>query len=335
MTHCGTSTQKRFALFLFVVLALTSSPATAQKLLRWRLKPGERIHVRLSQKMDTEATIQGTVLKSSVDMWMAMKWDVLRVDDRGIIEMTQSIERMKMSVASPGVELVTYDSASPQEPTGPAKSIAAGIQPLMGVKFIQSMNNRGEIVDVRLSQDAAAALDAAPSGAQLKEMFSQDGLKSLVNQAAAVLPEKAVRPGDTWQGQSETKSPAGDLKMDINYTYHGTVQRRGRTLEKIGVDLKVSFPEGANPLGLRVRVKEQQNTGFLYFDAKAGRFVETQLVQKMTLETALGDQTHQQKLDMRLHMQFETDRTARRSTGTPRTAARSRAAPRRAAPKRR
>ena len=116
---------------------------------------------------------------------------------------------------------------------------------------------------------------------------------------------------------------------------YGTVQRRGRALEKIGVDLKVSFPEGANPLGLRVRVKEQQNSGFLYFDAKAGRFVETQLVQKMTLETALGDQTHQQKLDMRLHMQFETDRTARRSTGTPRTATRSRAAPRRAAPKRR
>lgn len=324
------------ALLTLSVLSLSSSQATAQKLLRWKLQPGETIEVRLAQVMNTEAAIQDAVLKSTVEMLMSMKWEVIGIDAQGTAEMTQSIERMKMNMVTPGMDKLTYDSESKEAPAGPARSIAAGIEPLLGVKFIQKMNNRGEIVDVRLSPEAAEALDRVPSGAQLKEMFSEDGLKSLVSQAAAVLPEAPVRPGDTWQGLSETKSSAGDLKMDMKYTYYGTEPRRGRPLEKIGVQLRLSFPEETNPLGLRVRVTDQDNSGLLFFDANSGQFVETQLHQTMTLQTALGDQTHQQKLDMRLHMQFVSDRTAGRPTTARRTARTpSRAAPRQPARSRR
>ena len=313
----------------YFLLCLVGSQTPAQKLLRWRLRPGETIQVQLSQKMDTAAQIQGAELKSTVDMAMVMKWQVMGVDANGTAEMTQSIERMKMTMQSPGYDTVTYDSATKTKAEGPAQSIAAGIEPLLGVKFIQKMNNRGEIVDLRLSKEAAEALDRVPSGAQVKEMFSKDGLKSLVSQAAAVLPDKPVRPGDTWRGHSVTKSPAGDLEMDMQYTYYGSEQRQGKKLDKIGVDLVLSFADGANPLGLSVQVKDQDNQGVLYFDAAEGRFVETWLHQKLALETALGNQTHVQNLDMQLVMRFVSDRTARQSSPPRRTAT----APRRVAPK--
>ena len=297
-----------FVLLACCLLGLVPSDAAAQKLLRWRLQPGETIQVRLAQKMDTAATIQGSELRSTVDMLMAMEWHVLGVDPDGTAEMTQSIERMKMTMQSPGLDTVVFDSAAAPETQGPARTIAAGIQPLLGVKFIQRMNDRGEIVDLRLSPEASAALERVPAGAEVKEMFSQEGLKSLISQAAAVLPDRPVRPGDTWQGQSVTSSPAGDLQMDMKYTYYGTQQRQGKALEKIGVNLQLSFPETANPLGLTVRVKEQDNSGILYFDAAQGKFAETQLRQKMALETTLGNQSHVQNLEMQLHMLFVSDR---------------------------
>lgn len=326
------ATSLGFALFMVSQFCLEGSPVMGQKLLRWNLQRNETIQVLLSQKMMTAASIQGTELRSTVDMLMAMKWHVLAVDAHGTAQMSQSIDRMKMTMESPGFETVAYDSATATHATGPTQSIAASIEPLLGVKFIQTMNDRGEIVDLRLSKEAAEALDKVPSGAQLKEMFSQEGLKSLVTQAAAVLPEKPIRPGDTWRGQSETKSPAGNLKMNMRYRYFGTELRQGRPVEKIGVALQLSFVDGANPLGLSVQIKDQDNSGTLYFDSVLGQFVETSLHQNMTLQTKLGNQTHMQKLDMQLRMQFRSDRSAQtvRSTVPKQRTAR---APKRTAPR--
>jgi hypothetical protein len=301
----------RLALILSVTLTTVFGPrsASAQKRLRWTLEPGETVKVQFSQVMDTEASIQSAVLQSTVQMSMAMKWHVLNVDAEGTAEMAQSIEQLKIVMNSPGAGEVSYDSSAPQQPDGLAKDLASGIEPLIGMRFIQKMNDRGEILDVRLSDEASAALDKSPLGSQLKEVFSREGLDALVNQTAAVLPQHPVRPGDTWTGTSETKSPVGALKMDLTYTYLGTETRQGRELEKIGVKIQLGFAEGANPLGLNVKFTDQNNSGLMYFDARAGRFVETTVNQKMTMETAIGDRTHQQKLNTRLSMRFSSDRT--------------------------
>ena len=47
--------------------------------------------------------------------------------------------------------------------------------------------------------------------APINDTFSHEGLKSLLEQAAMVLPQHPVKPGDTWQGSSQINSPAGTL----------------------------------------------------------------------------------------------------------------------------
>jgi hypothetical protein len=166
------------------------------------------------------------------------------------------------------------------------------------------MTNRGEILDVKLTPDAQAKLAKQPTGAQLKEMFSKEGMKSLLHQAATVLPEKPVKPGDSWKGTTETKSPVGKLVMDMTYTYRGTVMDSGRPLERIDVGMMVRFAKQANEMGLNVSVKEQKNAGALFFDAELGRFVRTEMRQTMTLVTSIGPKEHQQSLDTMLTMKF-------------------------------
>ncbi len=119
-----------------------------------------------------------------------------------------------------------------------------------------------------------------------------------------MLPERAVAVGDQWTGVTRTQSPVGTLVMNNVYTYQGPVERNGRALERIDVEVNVSFAKGNNALGVNVDITQQENRGVMYFDARQGRFVETMLAQKMTLVTAIGDQKHEQQLDTKLRMQF-------------------------------
>jgi hypothetical protein len=209
-----------------------------------------------------------------------------------------------MKIQTPGGAPVVYDSASKDPPVGMAKNLAKNIQPLIGVEFIQTMSSRGEIIDVRLSDTANAKLAGAPAGAEVRQVFSEDGVKSLLHQAATVLPERAVKPGDQWTGVTRTQSPVGTLVMNNVYTYRGTVKKDDRALDRIDVEVNVSFAKGKNALGVNVEIEQQDNRGVMYFDAEKGRFVETMLSQKMTLVTAIGDKSHRQQLNTKLRMQF-------------------------------
>ena len=296
----------RFVRLLAFVLTLTAltAPSRAERLLRWKLQPGEAIDVRLFQDMDMTSNVLGKSLASSADMSMLMRWVVEDVDPEGVTEMRQSIQRLRMSMQSPGGAAVVYDSASQTAPVGLAKNLAENIQPLVGVEFIQTMSPRGEIIDVRLSEAANAKLARGPAAAQVREVFSEDGVKSLLHQAATVLPERAVKPGDQWTDVTRTQSPVGTLVMNNVYTYRGTVNKDGRALDRIDAEINVSFAKGDNALGVHVEIEQQENRGVMYFDAEQGRFVETVLAQKMTLVTAIGEDSHRQQLDTKLRMQF-------------------------------
>ncbi len=291
---------------LVFALALTAVTAEsrAARLLRWKLQPGEAIDVRLVQNMDMTSNVLGKSLASSADMSMVMRWVVEDVDHKGVTEIRQSIQRLRMTIQTPGSAPVVYDSASRDTPVGLAKNLAKNMQPLIGVEFIQTMSPRGEIIDVRLSDAANAKLARAPARAEVRQVFSEDGVKSLLHQAATVLPERAVKPGDQWTGVTRTQSPVGTLVMNNVYTYRGTVKKNGRALERIDVEVNVSFAKGNNALGVNVEIEQQENRGVMYFDAEQGRFVETMLAQKMTLVTAYGDESHRQQLDTKLRMQF-------------------------------
>jgi hypothetical protein len=293
----------RLLAFALTLTAITAQ-SRADRLLRWKLQPGEAIDVRMVQDMDMTTNVLGKPLASSADMSMVMRWVIEDVDQEGVTEMRQSIQRLQMTMQTPGGAPVVYDSASQDAPVGMAKNLAKNMQPLIGVEFIQTMSPRGEIIDVRLSDAANAKLARAPAGAQVREVFSDDGIKSLLHQAATVLPERAVKPGDQWTGVTRTQSPVGTLVMNNVYTYRGTVKKDGRALDRIDVEVNVSFAKGNNALGVKVDIEQQENRGVMYFDAEKGRFVETMLAQKMTLVTAIGDQNHEQQLVTKLRMQF-------------------------------
>ena len=301
------STKSRCVVSMFatsIVLSLFVSNSDAQKLLQWRFQPGESIQVSFTQDMTVQMNAMGKPMESSADMGMQMRWDVKNVDANGTADIHQSIERLTMQMQTPGAEPISYDSAQTEDPIGMAAMLAATVDPMVGVAFNQKMSREGEVLEVTLSDQAQQQLASAPQGAQLKEILSRDGLKALLSQAATVFPKTPVKPGDTWTGSCKSKSPIGELSMDMRYKYVGTETHQGRALERIDVEMVVSFPEAANPAGMSIAVQNQQNAGSMFFDAAAGRFVSTQLNQNMRLVTKVGEQEHAQMMTTVLKMSF-------------------------------
>ncbi|HEY6565532.1 MAG TPA: DUF6263 family protein, partial [Pirellulaceae bacterium] len=147
---------------------------------------------------------------------------------------------------------------------------------------------------------------ASAGGGGLREVFSADGMKAMLSQSAAVLPERPVRPGDTWQGMTETKSPVGTLVMQLDYTYRGAEQRAARSVERIDIAVTMRIADATKENGLEVSVTDQESQGTMYFDAAAGRFVESRLRQRMTLATKMGETSQEQKLKTDMSIQFQT-----------------------------
>ncbi len=310
------STRWLFSVSLATLLMGFAANADAQKILQWQFEPGQTLNVWFTQDMTVQMTAMGQEMESAADMGMLMKWDIQQVNEDGSAHINQSIERLTMRLATPGTDEIEYDSAHAEKATGTALTLKASVDPLVGVEFTQTMSSTGEILDVQLTEQSKQQLNAAPAGAQLREVLSRDGLKALLSQAATVFPTTPISPGDSWTGSTNSKSPVGPLSMEMTYEYVGTEMRSGRPLERIDVDMTVAFPEGAPQNGMNISVQNQRNTGSLFFDAEAGRFVETELHQNMRMVTSVGKQQHSQLLSTVLRMTFEPVSQVAQATAT-------------------
>jgi len=306
----------RAALVLIVGLFLMApAAASAQKVLRWKLAKGEKYKVAVAQDLSMNMTMFGKPIKMTTDMDIEIRWTVNDVNDKGVASINQKIERVVMAMDAPNVGKIKYDSASEDEPEGMAKQIAKGIRPLVGIEFVQQMNALGEVLSVKLTDKAAAALKESGAGDPLKQMLEEGGLNQMAGHAGTVVPEKAVAVGDTWTKSTELTLPQGKFKAEAVYTYEGTEQREGKTLDKIGVAMKMKIGEDgtlkikAGPGGgeTTLTVKDQKHTGAMYFDSAAGRFVETNIKQEMTFQTSVGEMKFDQNVVSNTKMTIEPE----------------------------
>jgi hypothetical protein len=292
------------SLVALAALLLAAADARAQTLLRWKLQPGEKFRVEFSQKSDLETTVGTKPLKMSIDMTMDMNWSVDAVDQQGVAQLTQSFSRLAMKMDIPGTGAIQFDSAAPAPAAGPAKDIAAAVAPLIGAPFVLKMNDRGEILEVKLSDEATKAFEAAAADARLKSVFSKESISETLRQSSAVLPEKPVQMGESWNVVTQTASPLGLVKQASTYTYDGTESRDDRTLEKIKVESTLTLDKQQDPSSPKIVLKEQQQSGTLYFDPAAGRFVDSEITQKLTTETPYREMIIRTKASSTMQMKI-------------------------------
>ena len=131
---------------------------------------------------ELDTTAGPTPRKMKVDTTMEMDWVVDSVDEQGVAQMTHTITRLKMRLETLGAPPVEFDTASTEQPVGTARYFEAASR-LVGVKLNVAMTDRGEIENVKLT-DEPRSCSTRRCGASLPALFSSEGLRQTLKQSA-------------------------------------------------------------------------------------------------------------------------------------------------------
>jgi hypothetical protein len=274
---------------LALLLATASGfGAEKAKMLRWKFRAGEALHVRLAQTTATETVVKERPVSMRVEMGLDMTWRIERVDRDGTGHLTASFTRFAVTSTGPDGKSVAFDSAAVEPPAAEARELARTVTPLLASRFQVALSARGEIKDVVLAAETESRLRDAPALSGWRDLLTKTGLNRTLRQSLGLLPARPVAVGNAWKDVYEIDSPAGQIRLTSAYTYRGSRTVSGRPGERLEVTTEVasradgSGPEESRPI-------RQQYSGTLLFDAVAGHLAESELHQTIRSETVYRD----------------------------------------------
>jgi hypothetical protein len=267
-----------------------AAPAPEQTTLRYRFKEGEKLHYVLEQNMTMDMNVAGQDVKMEMKQLLEMTWHVTGVDKDGKARMTQTITRLRFNMDGP-TGTFEYDSKAGKEPNDPVgEQVAPFLKALVGADMTLTMDSRGRIGDVKLSDKFKEAIKNMPGAAAGNDFASEEGLKRLTSQGGLTLPAGAAAKGDSWSSKLESKTPAGNMVVDTKFTYEGPETRDGKKLDRVALRPTATLEPDPNA-AFALKIKSQDAKGTARFDNAAGRLVETGVTQVMEMEVDAGGQT--------------------------------------------
>lgn len=281
-------------------LPAPESAAQSPTLLRWKFKAGDKLALAVNEDWQVTQRVKDQDVRTTVSQQFDMTWTVREVDAQGIASISQRIDRIRGKLVLNGVDAGGFDSAGSQPPAGMWSGLAPVLMSMVGADFVLKFNARGEITDLTVPQQMVEAVAKLPKLGQLREFFSAEGMKQLMGSSLVVLPDEAIPVGHAWTVTRRARNPlAGPQVITAALTYVGPEQRGGRQLQKITVDVD-TLPDqaaGVNPQTQAAQIKQQDGKGFVYLDGTAGRLVESELRQTMTMAVMFGGTAVDQQVE--------------------------------------
>jgi hypothetical protein len=287
---------------------IIAGPAPAQEVLRYKFKQGEKLHYVLEQKMNMTMAIMNNNIMMDMTQTIDTLWDIQSVDKDGTAKMTQKFDRVRFSMDGP-MGKTEYDSKDGKVPEGPFGALMGPFfQALAGAEFKVTLDAHGQYDKVEVPDKLAEALKKLPMASAMGDLASVDGLKRLISQSGLILPNTALTKGKTWDKKIDIKLPFGKMETDTAFTYQGPTTHDGLKVEQFAMKPKMTIEPDPNA-NMKAKIKSQDNKGAAYFDATAGRLVETEVTQKTEMEVSAGGQDFTQKIDQKVSFKLQQDKT--------------------------
>ena len=263
----------------------------AQQTLRWKFQPGMHYQVSFDQTTLSKTQADQESIQVRLHMGMEMQWKVSQVDHAGTATMEQAFTRIRLELENPGVEQVSYDSASLSKPVGEAAQIAAALGPVIGKIFRVRMTARGIVQEVIASPEMQSALKRIPEESRLKDVFTREGLMQTLRQSHGNLPAKMVELGDQWEAVETVSTPLGDLKTKTRYRYGQDVENAGVAAAQIQVHGQIELVPMKEEKSSRnnLRIESQEITGEILFASIQGHLLRSQVNQQMVTRSRYRD----------------------------------------------
>jgi hypothetical protein len=174
----------------------------------------------------------------------------------------------------------SFDSASPDtKGTSQLEALRDVHKALAKRTTTTILDKMNRVYAIEADQDVLAGLP--PEIAALaKGQLDPENLKKAANQEIDSLTTEPVSKGDSWQRTESANFGAGQIMtFQTKYTYEGTVEKGGKTLDKItSKTLSVDFGLQDSPLPFTVKgsdLKATESESVTLFDRALGQVVES------------------------------------------------------------
>jgi len=256
-----------FLLGLWAALGslLPVSSAQSAEVLRWKFVDGETIRYHLQHSVDMTTRVQGQDAKAKALTALDVAWRLGAVGKDGSCTITQTIERVRYAIRGRSAR-IDYDSQRQYPNDSLINSIRLPLEPLVGKELSFTMHPNGRVSDLQLSATLQTWLQAKAAAPTAR--LSQSTLRYTFWHAPLVLPEVAVSTSDTWKSASKLELPWGPVESDRLMTLRDAEQIAERKLNVIDV---ASVERTAKDTNRSVEESDQQTTGTVHFDNRAGR----------------------------------------------------------------
>jgi hypothetical protein len=287
--------------WLLMGILICTGPVVArgQTLLRWKLKPGEKLGLTVQQETESQVAFSGKSATTKIELIVELQWLVSAADDKQI-QLKQTIKGIQLKLQSPQGGRIEYDSAAEARPTGQARDVADTLMPLIGAEVNITMTPRGEVTAAEAANSTAEQLlssQAKPGEAGV----SRGSIERLLKQSLVVLPETEVTVGDEWRDTSPIAVAAGDFQQVKTYRLAGLTEEGGQSIARLEMTAELD-PDGATPPGTKLppgkrpavgklAVKSHQQSGTVQFAVEAGRVTQAEQTQKLVTERPYRETT--------------------------------------------
>lgn len=287
-----------------LVAGISASAAADVKLER-KYIPGTSSTSHTSHTATQTLTLAGMDIDTVSTRFVIVTQKVGERKEDGTLPVTGQIDKLQLDVKLPGGNSLQFDSGDPKKMSENAdlERVLGLLRVIARTKWTVAFDKDNKVQSFEYADNPADMVDD-----MFKSQFDPAKRKQAAVKEQGILPDKPVKPGDTWTNTTEHDLGGGQmLVFQTRYEYLGTEEQGGKTLDKISTkatDVSYSLdPNAKSPFQLKESaMKIDSSDGTLLFDREKGAIV--QAISKTavlgTLTLTINGMDFPGKLDLKL-----------------------------------
>jgi hypothetical protein len=280
----------RRACLIFLGIACWTGTALGQVELKWRLKTGDTFYLETATTRKQTVRFMGQDTKTDQQYVTVSKYLVARANDDGSLVLEQKFLSVK-----PKTE-------------GAADAMPAVLNKLLESSFQIHLSPTMQVTKIEGYDDFVKLLGAGNAGYErvARALASEEMLRRAVEESMGFLKAGPLQRDERWTKKFDVPlGPLGNVAMTRNYTYAGPEKLGDKELHKVTVATEATYAISTAETGIlpfritQGEIKVLDGTGTIWFDAAAGRLVQSRSNQKLkgSLTVRLMDQDQVVEID--------------------------------------
>jgi RNA polymerase sigma factor (sigma-70 family) len=261
---------------------------------KWQAGKRYVMRMEMTQTSETKQPNQPKPVKLLAKTTQDINFSLVKELDNGGRQLQLEIENQTMDVFLGDRRVVGFDSN--QDPARDANDpTAVVLRKMVGARLqyltaadgqVEKMEGYQELMN-RMGEGGKPLVQAT-----FKQMFTENGFRQYgLSLFAFMMPNRAVKVGDTWSRKLEVPDDTGMLNVDLRCTFKNWEQHADRKCARIKCTGNYSSQAAPNTSNLPAKIEKGTLSGEVWFDPELGMTAEIALDEDMILKITRQGQT--------------------------------------------